>query len=206
MKIVLARLSISLLIALGVLSLLSVAGCSSSTPTQKSRYYLLNSHQLPPKMSNKIALSVKKTVVVSVLELPAYLHQPYLVLQLDAHQLHYARFDMWAEPLQTGLSKALLSDLNKNSGNTQYIAALSNVSASETEKMMIQVDYFHPNHNSTVTLSGNYWMQKGEKVLSVQQPFSFELVLKQDGYTHAIEKMRLLVSLLSQNILNFEKE
>jgi len=203
-KIVLARFSTSLLIALSVISLLTVTGCSSNTPTQKSRYYLLNSHKLTPKATDKTTLSARKPVVISVLELPAYLHQPYLVLQLDAHQLHYARFDMWAEPLQIGLSKALLSDLNEEGQKAQYIASMSDIPVAGLNEVMIQIDYFHPNNHSKVTLSGHYWTKKEGKISSIQHPFSFELSLTQDGYGHAVSKMRQLVGLLAQKILQLE--
>ena len=150
MNIVLARLYGSLLILLGVLSLSS---CSTSTSPQKSRYYLLNSHYSQQQVTNPLTRVIDKTVVVSVLELPAYLHQPYLVLQLDAHQLHYARFDMWAEPLQQGFLKALLVDLNNGSSTSTFIDG--NQLASELT-LVINIERFHVTDSSGVTLAGHY--------------------------------------------------
>lgn len=82
----------------------------NSNPQQKTQYYLLNS----PTNTNTLDHNNEdqQNIIVELLELPEYLKQPSLVLQLSSHQLHYSHFHMWAEPLQNSIAQALLQELN----------------------------------------------------------------------------------------------
>lgn len=185
-----------LALAVSILVVL-VSSCSSSSQTPlETNYYLLNSPHIA-----KPSVSINKTVAVKVLELPAYLHQPQLVMQLSKHQLHYARFNMWAEPLQVGFTKALISDLNLNNKSIQFVANEFLPEEKMGNELIVRVDYFHPSTASKVILSGVFWRANNESKSIIQQPFSFELLLNEDGYTHAIEQMRRLVSMMSESIL-----
>jgi len=175
------------------------SSCSTSTDTSlETQYYLLNSNQQVKSTDKK----VNKTVVVNLLELPAYLYQPHLVMQLDEHRLHYARFDMWAEPLQVGLSKALINDLNLNDKGLQFITEDLGIGDQYNHKITVQVDNFHAKTDSKVVLSGMFWMKVNGKLVAKQHPFSFELLLKEDGYSHAISQMRQLISMMSAAMLS----
>ena len=178
--------------------IVSLTSCSSSSKIPlETNYYLLNSEYKAIK-----SLNIKKTVTVEVLELPAYLHQPHLVMQLNTHQLHYARFDMWAEPLQTGFTKALISELNLNNKNIQFVTSEFKPNDNNLDKLVIRVDYFHPSTESKVILSGVFWRENNEEEYKAQQPFYFESLLNEDGYTHAVVQMRQLVSLMSASVLD----
>lgn len=185
-----STLAVSILVVL-------VSSCSSSSQIPlETNYYLLNSPH-----STKSSVRINKTVAVKVLELPAYLHQPHLVMQLSKHQLHYARFDMWAEPLQVGFTKALINDLNLNNKGIQFVASEFLPEEEIGNELIVRVDYFHPSTASKVILSGVLLRKSNESQKVIQQPFSFELLLNEDGYTHAIEQMRRLVSMMSESIL-----
>jgi uncharacterized lipoprotein YmbA len=177
--------------------IVSLTSCSSSSEIPlETNYYLLNSEYIAKK-----SLNINKAVVVEVLELPAYLHQPHLVMQLNTHQLHYARFDMWAEPLQTGFTKALISELNLNNKNIQFVTDEFQSNDENLDKLVIRVDYFHPSTASKVILSGVFWKDNKEGKNKMQQPFFFESFLNEDGYTHAVVQMRQLVSMMSASVL-----
>jgi len=176
---------------------ISLTSCSSSSNIpSETNYYLLNNQQ-----TTQTAVNISKTVAVKVLALPTYLHQPHLVMQLNKHQLHYARSDMWAEPLQVGFTKALLSDLNQNNNGIEYVTDEFQPDKQSATKVIVRVDYFHPSSASKVTLSGVFWRENIDKKIMERQAFSFELLLNEDGYTHAIAQMRQLVSMMSESIL-----
>ena len=184
------------IIALSTL-IISLSSCSSNSDIPlETNYYLLNSEYIAKK-----SLNINKTVVVEVRELPAYLHQPHLVMQLNTHQLHYARFDMWAEPLQSGFTKALINELNLNNKHIQFVTDEFQLKDDNVKKLVVRVDYFHPSTASKVILSGVFWRENNQEQYRVQQPFFFELLLNEDGYTHAIAQMRQLVSVMSASIL-----
>ena len=171
--------------------------CSSNSEIPlETNYYLLNSQYL-----TKILVNTNKTVFVEVLDLPPYLAQPQLVMQLNTHQLHYARFDVWAERLQTGFTKALINDLNLNNNGIQFVTNELMLNKKSVDKLIVRVDYFHPTTASKVVLSGVFWTDNNKSQKIIQQHFSFELLLNEDGYTHAVAQMRRLVSMMSTSVI-----
>jgi uncharacterized lipoprotein YmbA len=174
-----------------------LSSCSSNSDIPlETNYYLLNSQNLAKNLVN-----INKTVVVEVLELPAYLDQPQLVMQLNKHQLHYARFDEWAEPLQAGFTKALINDLNLNNNSIQFVTDELKSNKKSADKLIMRIDYFHPSTASKVVLSGVFWTENNKSQNIIQQQFSFELLLNEDGYTHAVAQMRRLVSMMSASVI-----
>ena len=172
---------------------LLMVGCSSN-PVEQTSYYLLNSLQQQASQHTKENNKVK-TIVIKMLELPDYLNQPLLVMQLADHKLHYAKFHMWAEPLKAGLGKSLAADLNQTHKRIQFVSHRRKSSQKEPV-LYVEVDFFHPSSDSTVTLSGHYWLE-GDS----QQAFYFQQLLTQDGYPHAVSQMRGLVKQLAEQVL-----
>jgi len=172
-------------------------GCSSNTVSQ-SKYYLLNNQQ-QHHADDREKQQNKKPVVVRVNELPRYLNQANLVMQLEQHQLHYSHHHRWAEPLHTGFSKALLTDLNNNAINRTFLEQLDREHQHKLTTLVIDISHFHASNASKVILSGNYWfsLANDKNTLPVKQKFHFETELQQDGYGHSVEKMRELVRQLS---------
>lgn len=189
------------------LSIILLSACTSNN-TPKTQYYLLNSPTLNTSVSNKNSARIIKntntpTITVNVLELPDYLKQPGLVLQLSDHQLHYSNFHMWAETLQTSIVRTLTQDLNTVDQRHHYvIAAMPSRQTFDTE-LLVEVTAFHATHQSQVILAGSYWLQerKTPHVLK-KHHFKFMVALTVDGYPHAVQQMRQAMTLLSSDISN----
>jgi len=186
---------------LGIIVLL--VGCSSA-PLSKTHYYLLNNQQAKLNVNDagNEPENPKRMMVLSVKDLPEYLNHPHLAMKTADHQLNYAHFHLWAEPLQLGVKKALLAELNANNTGRYFIAENRNKTHDNLTSLVVNIDYFHPTSDSLVTLSGQYWLSKANKdQYSSVQPFYFELQLEQDGYPHSVEKMRALVAKLATKIM-----
>lgn len=177
-----------------------VSACSSNAPA-KTQYYLLNS---PTNTSASIVSNEnQQNITVSLLELPEYLKQPSLVLQLSSHQLHYSHFHMWAEPLQNSFSQALLDDLNQQDNRFHYIDNATVTSKASIETITIKVSAFHATHQSQALLTGTFWVQNSNMVKQPQpHKFTLTLSLDKNGYEHAVEKMRQSINQLAQKIIN----
>ena len=181
-----------------------LTGCSSA-PLSQTNYYILNNQNAALKASEVSGelSKPKKIILLSVRDLPEYLNQPHLVMQMADHQLNYAHFHLWAEPLQLGFKKALLAELNKNSTMAYFIAENRDNKQSGLTTLAVNIDYFHAGSNSLVTLSGQYWLSTPHKSESIQvKPFYFEQQLELDGYPHSVAKMRALVAKLASKIMN----
>ena len=172
------------------------------------RYYLLHT---PESNVSNITLETqpikaKPIVVLLLLNVADYLRQSSLVMQVNQHELHYSRQDVWAEKLQSSFYKALLQDLNAI-GQRNYIAATSPDSTFAMTTVSIQLEHFHATGASTVVSSGRYWMSvldpetyKSKDRVTSSHTFFFESDLKQDGYAHAVEQLRTLIVSLSKKI------
>lgn len=163
-----------------------LTGCNSS-PAKKSNYYLLNSTSI---QSGTNQLMAQPDYVLERIRMPDYLVQPNLIMQLSDHRLHYASYDMWAENLQAGVSKVLISEL-QNKGLKIHDHTETDL---EVNRLFIRIDHFYPTDDSQVILSGKYWVEDpvNKKVLSGNH-FKFQEKLERDGYAHAVAKMRELV-------------
>jgi len=119
-------------------AIMMLVGCSSVSTT--SHYYLLNK----PPTGQEVALiskseSSKKAKALSTVkvQLASYLNQPYIVMQLGSHKIHYSTFHLWAEPLLVGVKKSLLADLNNNNQKIAFISEKFNDKRQPSEKLLM---------------------------------------------------------------------
>lgn len=187
-----------------ILAVLTITACTSSTE-KKTHYYLLNS---PTGFHHDADIPLviapdKPSIVVSLLELPKYLDQASLVMQLSDHQLHYSHFHMWAEPLSQAFTEALIDDLNVSMPNTIFINEFSSLPNPKQEKITINLTSFQITHLSQALLKGSYQITSidSDKNNTTHQ-FSIALDLEKDGYVHAVKKLRAAVNQLNQQIVH----
>lgn len=183
-----------------ILTIFMFAACSSNN-TPQTQYYLLNS-PTGANITNAVNEN-SKNVVITLLELPEYLIQPSLVLQLSSHQLHYSHFHMWAEPLQSSFTQALALDLNTIASRYHFIMPSTPNEINADTNLVVKITAFHVTHQSQAILTGSYWLQgKNIKRKQIGNDFSISVQLKSDGYPHAVEQMRKAVTQLANEISN----
>jgi uncharacterized lipoprotein YmbA len=191
-----------------IISLCMMLLISCTSEPLKVRYYLL--HTPENKVSNTSfvtqPIKTKPIAVLQLLNLADYLRQSSLVMQVDQHQLHYSRQDVWAEKLQFSFYKALLQDLNA-SGQRNYIASSAPNASHAVAAITVKLEHFHATNTSTVVSSGRYWLSENDPQAAKNREFDtsshaffFESELKQDGYAHAVEQLRTLIVSLSKQI------
>ncbi|MFT4940818.1 MAG: putative lipoprotein YmbA [Paraglaciecola sp.] len=161
-------------------------------------YYLL--HTAEAENLTKTPIPATKIVLAKIM-LADYLRQNSLVLQVNKNQLYYSALDVWAESLEAGISKALLTDLNHQTDNYQYIRYAAPDSKSANYELILEVEHFLATNDSKVIGSGNYWLvdkASGKHVFSDR--FYLQEELNKNGYAHAVEQLRSLLHTLSQKI------
>jgi len=180
------------------LSIMLITACSSNN-TAKTQYYLLNSPTLNKASDNNN--NNKPVVIINLLELPEYLKQASLVLQLSEHQLHYAHFHMWAEPLQVSITEGLLQDLNAIDSHHNYMPVLNPQQLTSTTEVILKINAFHSTHQSQAILTGRYWLKEKNNNNAVKvHNFTLTADLNANGYPHAVEKMRAVITELANDI------
>lgn len=167
---------------------LLLSSCSSA-PKQNTQYYLLHNHSKLSPNNNVINKAIKVEITI-----PAYLHQPNLVIKLSKHNLHFAKNHQWAEPLKHGFYKSLISDISKTGIYTPLTTDIS----TSIPSLNVAIEHFHITENSMVILNGQYWFD--DDVASSLKRFNLQLPLEQDGYEHAVAQLRNLITQLSLKI------
>lgn len=191
---------------IAVLSLF-VAACSSQSAI-KANYYLLN--EANSQAINKTQESVthngsSRYISVNKIRLSNYLSQPNIAMQLKDHQLYYSNSHLWAEQLDSGISKSLLKDLNQKSSSLHFVSHNSPVTDKASVQLTVEIEHFISTVNSEVILSGQFWLVEdtttdGKMNKSTKRNFNYSLALEKDGYPHSVAKMRQLLTLLSAQI------
>ena len=161
-------------------------------------YYLLHTAE-GQNVAQKSPQATK--IVLGKIILADYLRQNSLVIQLNKNQLYYSPLDIWAESLDVGINKALLADLNQQTGDYQYTRFAAPQSTSATYELVIEIEHFLASNDSTVIASGNYWLiDKSTGKVTFSDNFYLQKDLSTDGYSHAVAQLRVLLNSLSQNI------
>jgi uncharacterized lipoprotein YmbA len=177
---------------------LVLVGCASSS--SRLIYYLLDSGQSAITGSGQSS-ERKPLVLLEEVTLGELLRQSSLLVQLEDHQMHYALQHVWAEPLGEAIPKTLLKDLRQHSDDFNFEQGSTEWFGKEAYRLRIQIDQFYPNTEQQVLLAGRYWVTTVESGETVAQDFSMTETLTQDGYGHAVVKMRRLIGLLSDSLL-----
>ncbi|MEP1449240.1 MAG: ABC-type transport auxiliary lipoprotein family protein [Paraglaciecola sp.] len=187
--------------AITIFLCLLLLGCTSEP--LNVRYYLLHT---PLNTVNPLSDKTKPVAVLQPLKIADYLRQSSLVLQVDDHELHFSRQDVWAETLQSAFYNALLQDLN-STGQRNYLTSSAPEATVATMAIQVQLDHFHATDTSKVVSSGRYWLTanhanvSSNKMLATSaHSFYFESELTQDGYSHGVKQLRKLIGKLANQI------
>ncbi|GAB3030225.1 PqiC family protein [Bowmanella dokdonensis] len=178
------------------LLLLALAGCGSAPPSLE--YYLLDNTgaaQALPVNANRTAVSLLPLL------LPDYLRQDGLVMQVAPHKLHVSRRHLWAQSLASSLSMALLRDVNGS--DSQYV--LRNLAEPGTAEapyqLKVQILHLLIDQQSNIQLEARYWLLDSNESKTLRTgAVQSSLPLEEDGYGHAVAKMREAVAILSRDI------
>lgn len=177
-------------------TILFIALTACSSKALRVNYYLLYS-------AEPVSVNVtEKTqdIVLNEIILADYLKQSSLAMKIANNKLYFSRQDVWAESLQTAISSALLNDLNVNSA-IQFNSYRAPTPKKNGNQITLQIDHLYSTQQSSVEMSGRYWLHLNGNVGSVEFPFYLQLPLKQDGYSHAVSQQRDLITLLANKIL-----
>ena len=175
-----------------LVSFLAMVGCTSSVAPLK--YYVLHA---PDTNSEIIANQAKHWVKLKKIILPDYLKQRSLVVQTSSATLHFSTSHVWAEPLNKSLRQALSAALWRENRILMVPDDVYSGTYPHTG-LYIQIDDFLSTYDGEVLIKGQYWLDNVEN--PQVQHFDFRQVLQEDGFEHAVEKMRILMSDLASAI------
>lgn len=183
-----------------VFSIGLLQACASS-PTDRVKYYSLslNSSEVTHQSIKHVNQHASR-IVVGPVQLPKFLRQDKLIMQVGTHEIYNANFHRWAEPLEESIAKVLVQTLNQDNTHFSFSRIFPQWRTSAKFNLKLEFEKFHATDNAEIVVSGRYWLYDDQSNLKIDQTFTITDTLTQDGYAHAVEKLQDALSQLSADI------
>lgn len=184
------------LVSIGtLLILLGLVGCSSQPVTL--HYYLLDSVQHPAEEATNTALPI---IIIDFVSLPEHLRSRSLVMQNSDSTLSLATKHLWAQPLEDDIGNLLAKNIRRSGRFLAYYGNLLERASHEPHaSIAVVIEHFMPLSSGEVVMSGYWYTVQNDP--SPPHLFDYRLIMEDDGYSHAVNKLRESVSMLAQDIL-----
>jgi uncharacterized lipoprotein YmbA len=153
-------------------------GCSATTTTPKTHYYLLTSQQ--PTVSTRPLAPLPHVQV----ECAAYLSQAGLVNELPQQQIETAHYHRWAEPLPAMMRRYLQRALQQRCPDTALAPDVTLV-----------VDQFHHLSSGAVVFAGQWWSASTPPV-----SFALKQATPDNSYPTTVAALQDLLNLQADQI------
>lgn len=183
-----------------VIPLCLAIGACASEPLSIS-YYLLSAPSA--EQARTQSMIEKKTLVIEDVEIAAYLRQSGIAMQTSGDQLQISKQHLWAENLELSVPKYLATAMQSQSANYQvYVRNLDYVPTAQYS-LRVHIDNLQATDLGEVVSSGRYQLidNEGSKQ-SIAVDFYFERDLQEDGYSHAVAKIRELLNDIAADIIS----
>lgn len=183
------------LCVLGV-AIMWLSACGSS-PAIPDRYYslVLAGNDV---VSEGIDEAATARLIVGPVQLPAYLGERGLPMQVAPNRIESAHHHFWAEPLDEAIAKVLTRDIARHTNGIDVERESGRFTPTGDCRLRLEFDAFHATSESSVMASGRYWIIS--KDTSDRHAFGLTRTLEVDGYAHAVDVQRGMLETLSQQI------
>ena len=178
-----------------LLSIACLAACETNSLQRPDQYYslvLANNTQRA-----KLAAPVRHWTLVPI-RLPEYLKGQNIALQTAPNRIEAARRHFWAEPLDEGIAKVLVADIERLLEDVAIEREAGRWTPVLACRLRVEFAAFHATHGGQVEASGRYWLAAGETI--TRQQFDESAPLAADGYAHAVDALRTLLDVLAAQI------
>ncbi|MDD5561708.1 MAG: PqiC family protein [Candidatus Omnitrophica bacterium] len=88
-----------------------LSGCISAGNSPNPRFYMFK-HLEDIQAAQKFSIPAGKITIIGPVSIPQYQDRPQIVTQDDKGMLDIAQFDRWGEPLDAGIARLIIEDLN----------------------------------------------------------------------------------------------
>ncbi len=144
------------------LAALAFAGCAVTEP--ESVYYVLTGSRSgltttrPPSALN---------VYVRRIEVPGYLAKPGLVTIRGGTEVNYSESNLWAEPLDQGLSRAVAEDLSRYSRLRAFGFSPTSLPPDHAYDVWIRLERLEGTADGQVILRARWWVSSAGRSESI---------------------------------------
>lgn len=176
-----------------------VSGCASN-PTPDNYYSLsVGSGDQPGARTQSDAL-VRLTM--ATIELPQFLRQQGLVMQMGAHRIESASHHLWAERLDDAIANVLVVDIMAQSDAIVVERNAGHWSGESDCTLRVEFDGFHATDASRVVTKGRFWLYSDQDSRKLVNEFDYSGRLARDGYPQVVAQLRASVSRVAAGIVS----
>ncbi len=141
----------------GCAFLLALAGCAG---TPESRYYLLEPGGAPVPGYSAPGRP-DRLVHVDRVKIARYADRPELVTRVDRRRVTFTAFDVWAEPPQDVLTRALVDALGADLGYGDVLVTPDGRDAPPAARLTVEVLRFDGDADGTMVLDARWALRAG---------------------------------------------
>jgi uncharacterized lipoprotein YmbA len=176
---------------------------SCSSTSEKVKYYSLSLGTTAKTTKNNYPnFKNRPQVTIVSIQLAKFLRQQGIIMQIGDYEINVASYHRWAEPLDEAIAKNLAHILNTKSKHYQFERKIRSWNKNTKFNLRLEFYNFHVTDNKSVLVNGQYWFYHKDKTLIVNKSFNISEKLTQDGYLHSIEKLKIAINKLSNEIIN----
>jgi uncharacterized lipoprotein YmbA len=178
-------------------------GCASSTVPIKFYNFNMGYKNETNINSKDLKTNNKKSrVIVAPIQLPHFLNQEGLVMQIGENEIYTANYHRWAEPLSDAIRKLLVRELNNKSNHYYFEKSVGRWNQNARYNLRLEFDNFQASSSAKISVSGRYWLYGKNESLKLDNTFGLNETLNNDGYLHAIEQLEKAVKKLALDIVD----
>ncbi|HED33908.1 MAG TPA: membrane integrity-associated transporter subunit PqiC [Gammaproteobacteria bacterium] len=170
--------------------------CASSG--EQVRYYRLTPDTLIE--NNKYDNHVTR-VIISPVHISKILQQEGIVTQTGKNEVNIALYHRWANPLDEAIAIALLKNINNRTDQYHIEKFTTQINQRASYILYISIEKFDIRDDASVNISGSYSVLDRGNTSIVEQSFNIKKTLIENGYSHAVEKLKQTLVLLAEKIL-----
>jgi uncharacterized lipoprotein YmbA len=129
--------------------------CTVFTPIEDDPVRHLLESAVPARTPSKAA----PAVAIARPSLPPYLERSELITRTDNGRLEIHEYDLWAEPLDSAISRVLADNLRRLTGSTNIQPAANFITRDYTHLVEIRVERFDPTPEGALVLECTWKLQ-----------------------------------------------
>lgn len=179
--------------------LIVMAGCVSVPSSREPIFYGIAA--LEENEAQPLELTSDFAVAVSEIKIPAYLNRPHIVTEDAQHQIHFAQFDRWAEPLDEGMTRVIKSNLDRMLPRAQIVSYPVDFPSDTAFRVEMEMTRFELNLSGELFLVVQWAVvDVGYPKYTIIQRSEFRLPVKDGNYAGAVSAMSVACASLSDQI------
>ena len=136
------------------LLLLTLTACSVLQPVKDTAIQ----HLLEPLVPDRTLTAARPAIAVGRPSLPGYLDSNQLVTRANG-QLMVSKHDLWGEPLDSGISRVIASNLSRLTGSMNIQPVESFTTLDYTTLLELKIAQFEPDAANQMVLQGTWKLQ-----------------------------------------------